>query len=256
VERRLVEAGPGGLAGATVAFYGLQGTLTDVLVRVRLLDGTETTTLVRPAESRVEIGTADSPSTVLAKYFATGVRHILMGVDHLLFVLGLMALVGTGWMLVETITAFTVAHSITLALAALGMVHVPVAPLNLLIALSILFLAPEMVRRLRGDDSLAIRMPWIVAFGFGLLHGVGFAGGLSLAGLPTADVPLALLGFNLGVEAGQLGFVALILLTAAAFRALAVRAPAWARFAPAYVVGALGAFWTIDRFAAALRGLA
>jgi hypothetical protein len=253
VERRLIDAED--LAGREVAFDGMQATLTDVLVRVHLLDGSETTTLVRPAEGRVAIGSADGRLTVMVKYLATGVRHILMGVDHLLFVLGLMALVASGWKLFETITAFTVAHSVTLALATFGVVHIPVAPLNVLIALSILFLAPEMIRRLHGSQSLAIRMPWLVAFAFGLLHGFGFASGLSLTGLPTADIPLALFSFNLGVELGQLAFVALILLMAASFRVLDFRWPRFARFAPAYTVGALGAFWTIDRVASALGGL-
>lgn len=256
VERRLVDAGPEGLAGGRVVFDGLQATLTDVLVRVRLANGSEATTLVRPSQSWIEIGTVENRATLFVRYVSMGVHHILFGPDHLLFVAGLMALVGSGWMLLKTITAFTIAHSITLALAALGIVHVPPAPLEVMIALSILFLGPEIARRLQGGDSLTIRGPWIVAFAFGLLHGIGFAGGLSLAGLPRGDIPLALLGFNLGVEIGQLAFVAAILAALAAFRAMGVRWPRAARFAPAYLVGALGAFWTIERVAAAIGATA
>lgn len=248
VERRLVEQ-PGGLGGRRVEFVGLQGTITDVLVRVQLLDGTSTTTLVRPSAPWLELSAARGPWDTAATFFKQGVEHIVLGIDHLLFVFALLLLVPSPWMLVKTITAFTVAHSITLALAVLGVVDLAPLPLNALIALSILFLAPEVVRARRGQTSFTIRHPWVVAFLFGLLHGIGFASGLTEVGLPRKDIPLALLMFNLGVEAGQLAFVAVVLLLARAFKVLAVEWPAWARLLPAYVVGSLGAFWTVQRVA-------
>jgi hypothetical protein len=157
-------------------------------------------------------------------------------------------------MLVKTITAFTVAHSITLAIATLGVAHVPAAPLNAAIALSILFLGPEIIRAWRGGTSFTIRHPWVVAFAFGLLHGFGFASGLAAIGLPQADIPLALLMFNVGVEIGQLAFVALILVLVRAFKVLQVHWPRAMELAPAYVVGSLGAFWTIQRLVLMVEG--
>ena len=150
-------------------------------------------------------------------------------------------------MLIKTVSAFTVAHSITLALATLGYANAPVAPLNAAIALSILFLGPEIVRVWRGETSFTIRHPWVVAFAFGLLHGFGFASALTSAGLPPAELPIALLSFNVGVEIGQLGFVLLILLLERAFRILEIRWPRWVQAVPGYTVGSLGAFWTIQR---------
>jgi hypothetical protein len=168
-------------------------------------------------------------------------------VDHLLFVLGLLLIVPNRWMLIKTITSFTLAHSLTLAVATLGYASAPVPPLNAAIAMSILFLGPEIVRHQRGQSSLTIRHPWVVAFAFGLLHGFGFASGLSTIGLPHGEIPVALLFFNVGVEAGQLGFVVLVLLIERSFRVLEFRWPRVVKLAPAYVVGALGAFWTIQR---------
>jgi hypothetical protein len=150
-------------------------------------------------------------------------------------------------MLVKTVTAFTLAHSVTLAIATLGYASVPLPPLNVLIALSILFLGPEIVRACRGETSFTIRHPWVVAFAFGLLHGFGFASALTGAGLPRSDLPLALVSFNVGVEIGQLGFVVLVLALQRSFDVLEVGWPRWTRALPAYVVGMLGAFWTIQR---------
>jgi hypothetical protein len=169
-------------------------------------------------------------------------------------VLGLVLLVKNRWMLLKTITAFTIAHSITLAVATFGYARIPAPPLNAAIALSILFLGLEIARSRRGRASLAIRNPWIVAFAFGLLHGFGFASGLALTGLPQGDIPLALLSFNIGVEVGQLGFVALVLLLEKSFKALEVRWPRAVEMLPAYSVGGLGAFWTLDRVIAMLGG--
>jgi hydrogenase/urease accessory protein HupE len=183
-----------------------------------------------------------------------GIQHILFGADHLLFVLGLLLIVKNRWMLVKTITAFTVAHSLTLAAATLGYANIPAPPLNAAIALSILFLGPEVVRSWRGETSFTLRHPWVVAFAFGLLHGFGFASGLTALGLPRGEIPLALLSFNVGVEIGQLSFVAVILLLLRAFQILDMRWPLWLQRAPGYVVGSLGAFWTIQRVVAMVSG--
>jgi hydrogenase/urease accessory protein HupE len=247
IERHVFDAGARGLAGKRIEFVGLQATITDVLVRVQMLDGTRATTLVRPSQPWVDIATLQGPLAIAGAYLAHGIEHILLGVDHLLFVLGLVLLVNNLWMLIKTITAFTVAHSITLALATFGYASIPVAPLNATIALSILFLGPEIVRARRGGTNLTIRQPWIVAFAFGLLHGFGFASGLSQMGLPQSEIPLALFSFNAGVELGQLGFVAMVLLLNGSLRVLEVRWPRAVEFLPAYAVGGLGAYWTIDR---------
>ncbi|MGB8432944.1 MAG: HupE/UreJ family protein [Burkholderiales bacterium] len=247
VERRWIDAGPQGLAGKRIEIAGLQFTITDALVRVELLDGRTVQTIVRPSKPWVEIAASQSGWEVMGAYVLEGIRHILFGADHLLFVLGLLLIVGNRWMLVKTVTAFTVAHSITLAIATLGYASAPALPLNAAIALSILFLGPEIVRAWRGETSFTIRHPWVVAFAFGLLHGFGFATALTSAGLPRQDLPLALLSFNVGVELGQLGFVALVLAMGHSFRVLEVRWPRWATALPGYTVGALGAFWTIQR---------
>jgi len=247
VERRWIEAFPNGLAGKRIEIAGLQLTITDALVRIELLDGRTIQTIARPSQPWVEIAATQSRWEVMGTYIVEGIRHILFGADHLLFVLGLLLIVGNGWMLVKTITAFTIAHSITLAVATLGYAQAPALPLNAAIALSILFLGPEIVRVRRGETSFTIRRPWVVAFAFGLLHGFGFASAMTSAGLPRQDLALALLSFNVGVEVGQLGFVALILALAGAFRALEARWPRWVHALPAYAVGTLGAFWTIQR---------
>jgi hypothetical protein len=247
IERRWIDAGPNGLAGKRIDIKGLQFTITDALVRFELLDGRTVQTIVRPSQPWVELAAAQTQWEVMGTYAVEGVRHILFGADHLLFVLGLLLIVGNRWMLVKTVTAFTVAHSITLALATLGIADVPALPLNALIALSILFLGPEIVRVWRGQTSFTIRHPWVVAFAFGLLHGFGFATAMTSAGLPRQDLPLALLSFNVGVEVGQLGFVALVLAMERSFRVLQVHWPRWVQALPGYVVGGLGAFWTIQR---------
>jgi hypothetical protein len=184
VERRVVEA-PGGLAGRRIEFLGLQGTIADVLVRVRLTDGETTTMMVRPSQPWVEIPAApDGPFAVAVAFVGHGISHILGGYDHLLFVLALLLIVRDTRVLVWTITAFTLAHSITLALATLGLAHVPGPPIEAAIAFSILLLASELVRLRRGEPSLTARWPWVIAFCFGLLHGFGFAGALSEIGIP------------------------------------------------------------------------
>jgi len=254
VERRLVDAGPNGLAGKRIEIEGLPLTITDAVVRVEMLDGRKWTTIARPSQPWVDIAASQSWLGVARTYTVQGIRHILFGADHMLFVLGLLLIVKDRWMLLKTVTAFTVAHSITLAVATLGYAEVPVVPLNAAIALSILFLGPEIVRSWRGDTSFTIRHPWVVAFAFGLLHGFGFASALTSAGLPRHELPLALVSFNVGVEVGQLGFIALILALERSFRILEIRWPHWVQVLPGYTVGSLGAFWTVQRLVLVLAG--
>lgn len=244
---------PEALVGTTIQIDGLRNTLTDVLVRVERLDGTTQLARLTPTDSAMTIEAATSGWRAAAVYSRLGVEHILLGVDHLLFVLGLLLLVDGRWSLVKTITAFTTAHSLTLALSTFAIIRVPEAPLNACIALSILFLGPEIVRKWRGGTSLTIRFPWVVALAFGLLHGIGFASGLSLTGVPSDQIPSALLFFNLGVEAGQLAFVVLALACARAVRILELDRPQWVPHVPAYAVGSLGAFWTIQRMLVLIR---
>ena len=188
VERRIIKVSDS-IAGKRIDFVGLQATITDVLVRVRLLDGSESTTVVRPSKAWVEITGSRGLLAVASSYALLGIEHILFGVDHLLFVLGLLILV-KGWRrLVGTITAFTVAHSITLAAATLGFVHVPSKPVEATIALSIVFVACEIVHRRQGRSGLTEMWPWVIAFSFGLLHGLGFAGALREVGLAAKRHP-------------------------------------------------------------------
>ncbi len=181
-------------------------------MRVQLADGGTTTTLVRPSRPWVEIpASAGGPFAIAGAFVWHGIEHILGGYDHLLFVFALLLIVRSTRALVWTITAFTLAHSITLALATLGVVHVPGPPVEAAIAFSILLLASEIVRMRRGESSVTARWPWVIAFCFGLLHGFGFAGALSEIGLPRGDIPLALFAFNVGVELGQLAFIGAML---------------------------------------------
>jgi hypothetical protein len=245
IERRVVDA-PGGLAGRRIDFVGLQATITDVLVRVSGSDGHATTTMVRPSQPWIEIAAGQGPLERALAYLSHGVEHILFGIDHLLFIAALMLIVREWRVLVQTITAFTVAHSITLGLATFGLVTLPVAPVEAMIALSIVLVAVEAVRLRRGETSLATDWPWLVAFAFGLLHGFGFAGALVDLDLPRGDVPLALLFFNLGVEVGQLVFIAVILAVAASLRRI-FPMPRQAPVAAAYLIGITAAFWGFER---------
>ena len=245
----------GGIQGKTVAIDGLESTITDVIVRVHHADGRLESHLLKPVNPSVTLGAQTTGWQRSRAYLRLGIEHILLGIDHLLFVLGLLLIVGDRWMLVKTITSFTIAHSITLAIATLGYASAPIAPLNASIALSILFLGPEIVRRWRGQTSFTIRHPWVVAFAFGLLHGFGFASGLTTMGLPQAEIPLALLLFNVGVEIGQIFFVVMIVLLERAFRTLEIRWPRLVEAMPGYAVGSLGAYWTIQRTLLMLGGL-
>jgi len=255
VSRSVVVVGSRGVEGRIVRFPGLENTITDVFVRLSRLDGTTMTAVVRPSRPYAQLRGERSWHTTAGEYVVLGLHHILQGVDHLLFVLGLLLIVHGRMMLLKTVTAFTVAHSITLAIATLGYAAAPLPPLNAAIALSILFLGPEIVRSWRGGTSLTIRYPWVVAFLFGLLHGFGFASGLSTTGMPKAELPLALLFFNVGVELGQLVFVFTALALARSFVVLEVRWPRWVKVLPGYAVGSLGAYWTIQRTAMLLGGV-
>jgi hydrogenase/urease accessory protein HupE len=252
VERRLIEAS-GGLAGRRIEFPGLQGTITDVLVRVRLADGATTTTLVRSSQPWLEIPSSPGgPLAIAGAFVGHGIEHILGGYDHLLFVLALLLIVRNTRTLVWTITAFTLAHSITLALATLRVVHVPGPPVEAAIAFSILLLASEIVRMRRGESSVTARWPWVIAFCFGLLHGFGFAGALSEIGLPRGDIPLALFAFNVGVELGQLAFIAAVLALQWIVRRFANVNFVERRVTQAapYAIGALAGFWFVGRVVA------
>jgi hydrogenase/urease accessory protein HupE len=254
LERQRIEIADG-LGGHRLDFLGLDATITDVFFRFQTLNGAHSTSLIHFSKPWIDVPANPSMIGVASAYLTQGIRHILAGVDHLLFVFGLLLLVPNRWMLVKTITAFTVAHSITLALATLGVVAVPTAPVEASIALSILFLGVEAMRARRGEPSFAARQPWVVAFAFGLLHGIGFAGGLTLTGLPQSDIPLALLMFNIGVEIGQLAFIAAVLILDRALRGLRVGWPTQLQAAPVYLIGICGAYWTIERVYTMMTGL-
>jgi hydrogenase/urease accessory protein HupE len=252
ITRMLLDCGQSGLLGGSITINRLPETSAEVLVRVEFADGTSQTQLLRPASATITVEGPRSALAVGSEYLRLGFDHILAGVDHLVFVLGLTLIVGGGWRLVKTITAFTVAHSITLALSTLGLVRVSQAPVEAVIALSIVFLAREIVLQRQGRPGLTSRVPWVVAFIFGLLHGLGFAGALREIGLPQGDIPLALLAFNLGVEAGQLAFVGVVLsVMALGKRLYASTLPVWAGHIPAYVIGTVAAFWTLERILSA-----
>lgn len=238
------------LRGQTLRIEGLGTTLTDALVRVAFADGSSWVQRLTPQQLGAIIPTRPSAWGVAATYLTLGIEHILTGIDHLLFVLALLLLTTGTWQLVKTVTAFTVAHSITLGVATLGVVHVPSRPVEAVIALSIVFVAAEIVQARRGRAGLAVQMPWIVAFIFGLLHGFGFAGALSEVGLPEGHIPVALLFFNLGVEVGQLLFIAAVLTLVTGARRIPMAWPRWAGLVPPYAIGSLAMFWVIQRVAA------
>lgn len=235
------------LTGETIRIDGLSSTLTDVLVRFERMDGTVQVSRLTPAAPSFVVEESPSALEVATTYLTIGVEHILLGIDHLLFVLALL-LVVQGWRrLVATITAFTVAHSVTLAAATLGLVSVPQQPVEAVIALSIVFVAGEIVHISQGRASMTRRRPWIVAFVFGLLHGLGFAGALSEVGLPDQSIPLALLLFNLGVELGQLLFIAAVAVVARLLLVVDAKWPLWTKALPAYGIGSIAVFWVIER---------
>ncbi len=232
------------LDSGAVSIEGLDRTLTDVFVRLRTASGEESTHILRPASTSFALGDpGGSPSSA---YLRIGAEHMLLGWDHLLFVLGLVLLTAPRKLL-WVITAFTVGHSVTLGITALGLFTLPSQPVELLIALSIFFLAVEVVRKWAGKTSLTIRKPWLIALGFGLLHGLGFAGALADIGLPKGEEIWALLLFNLGVEIGQIFFVILALSLLWLVQRMSMDRRKWIEMAALYVVGGLGAFYTLTR---------
>lgn len=237
------------LVGREVAIEGLAGTSTDALLRVNFADRTSVTRILKPTDHSWTIARGNSPSSSISAtgFFRMGVEHILYGIDHLLFVLLLLLIVENPWLLLKTVTAFTVAHTITLGMAVLGYVRIPTAPVEATIALSILFLASELAHHQMGADGLTYRAPWLVAGSFGLLHGFGFAGTLAGIGLPHADIPRALFFFNVGVEAGQLGFILVMLAAIAVIRRVRIVWPAWSLQVPAYAIGSVASLWFLQR---------
>jgi hypothetical protein len=239
------------LEGQTIAIDGLDATLTDVLVRIENVDGSVLSAGLTPSNPSFIVSVQPGPLMVVRDYVGLGVEHILFGIDHLLFVLCLLFLVRSLRQLLATITAFTLAHSITLAAATLGFIHVPAAPVEATIALSIVFLASELVRGEARRGVVTRSYPWLVALSFGLLHGLGFAGALAEVGLPRGEIPLALFAFNVGVELGQLAFVSAVLTLARLVRLAPLRLPAWGPGAAGYAIGSVAAFWVFARLAVA-----
>jgi hydrogenase/urease accessory protein HupE len=244
----------GGLAGKEVRFSGLSNSRRDVLVRLARSDGTVQLERIPPSEPRFLVTTSPAAFEVARVYTVLGIEHILTGYDHLLFVFALLLLVEGTARLIATVTAFTIAHSLTLAGAALGFVNVPAQPVESAIALSIAFVAAEVLRARRGELGLTRRFPWLIAFTFGLLHGLGFAGALSEIGLPPLSIPTALLFFNVGVEIGQLLFIAGMLLAIETSRRYtdrtSWRGPDWWWRVPPYALGSIAMFWVIQRVSA------
>jgi hydrogenase/urease accessory protein HupE len=240
----------GGLAGQLLRIDGLSGGVTDVIVRIERADGTSQVERLLPESPSFSVKGPTGAGEVAWSYLVLGVEHILGGIDHLLFVLALLLIVHGGRRIFLTITAFTLAHSLTLVAATLGWVRVPGPPVEAIIALSIVFVAAEVVHGLRGRPGLTARAPWVVAFSFGLLHGFGFAGALAQVGLPQTAIPLALLMFNVGVELGQLIFVVAVLALRRAFKASIVRRPAWVSYFAPYAIGSVAMFWVIERVSA------
>ena len=238
---------PGGFIGQRIGVEGLEASPTAVLLSLQLGDGARVRQVLTADRPSLLIPEREAALDVATGYVELGVEHILGGLDHLLFVLALVLLVRERRALFWTITAFTAGHSITLALAILEWIVVPQAPIEAAIAFSIYVLAVEIVRREEGRPTALERRPWWVAGGFGLLHGLGFAGALAEVGLPQQEIPLALVSFNVGIEVGQLFFVGLVLLGWKALRALPVAWPAGIAVAPAYAIGILAAFWFFER---------
>ncbi len=247
IERWSIACGEAGLVGHAIEVQGIAASRTNVLLRIRLVDGRTFRRVLRAGRPALVVPARERRRDVFVDYLVLGGEHILTGWDHLFFVLGLLLLVGLERRLLWTITAFTAGHSVTLCLAALGSVRVASMPVEAGIALTILLLAAELARP--PGETLMRRFPWGMAASFGLLHGLGFAGALSEIGLPSAEIPLALLAFNVGVELGQLAFVLTVLVLWTLARRRGIRAPDWALRVPAYTLGSLAAYWLIERVA-------
>jgi len=240
----------GGLANGKVRIEGLPGTVTDVLARVERGDGTTQVVRLLPEQPTFVVEPPTHAVGVAWTYLGLGVHHILTGIDHLLYILAMLFLV-KGWRrIVVTMSAFTMTHSLTLTAAALGWVRVPQPPVEACIALSIVFVAREIVQAYRGQPGLTAQWPWVVSFTFGLMHGFGFAGALAQVGLPDRAIPVALLFFNVGVEIGQLIFVVAALGLFVLFMKLPKAWPRWAEAVPGYSIGAVAMFWVVERIAA------
>ena len=249
VEHSSYRTGGRTLTGETLSIDGLASIPTDVLIRITLQDGSEHSTILRAGNMSYTIPERATRAEVAGSYWRMGTIHILEGADHLLFVLALLLIVTGVWPLLKAVTAFTIAHSITLVLATLDLVHMPSSPTEAIIALSIVFLAGEIIHKYQGKFGLTERWPWLIAFIFGLFHGLGFAGALFEIGVPQHEVPMALFMFNVGVETGQLLFIATVLSVMALFKRLPLTLPrgSW-RLMP-YSIGSIAAFWTIERVA-------
>jgi hypothetical protein len=240
----------GGLIGGAIHIAGLSATMTDVLVRLERLDGSAQVTRLTPSSPSIVVESAPRGLDVVGAYTMLGIEHILTGIDHLLFILALLIITRGGWKLVKTVTAFTISHSLTLTAATLGWVRVLPPPVEAVIALSIVFVAAEIIRQQRGIEGITARAPWLVAFTFGLMHGLGFAGGLSEAGLPAGHIPSALLFFSIGVETGHFLFIGAVLAFIALVHRVPIPLPRWAQLVPPYAIGATAMFWVIERIGA------
>ncbi|MGH0032280.1 MAG: HupE/UreJ family protein [Myxococcota bacterium] len=250
VVRFPVDCGTAGIVGQRLAVRGLDTSGTNALVRVALADGRRIQAVLHADDPELEIGERQGALAVAREYALLGFEHILSGLDHLLFVFGLVLLAATTRQLVWTVTSFTLGHSVTLSLAVLGYVRFPTALVELVIAMTIVALALELARgapEAGARGSWMRRAPWAMAFGFGLLHGLGFAGALAEVGLPVGEIPAALLAFNLGIEAGQLAFVVVVLLLRALLARPVASAPAWLLRAPTFAMGGLAVYWCLDR---------
>ena len=247
IKRWTVPANHAALHGQTITIYGLEKTMTDVLVQLTLLNDVSFTYLVKPIQPFVKLSLSKPQPPPVWQYIQLGMHHIWTGFDHLLFVLGLLLLVKKRSTLVWTITAFTIAHSITLALATLHIIKISAAFTEAAIALSIVFVAVELLKHYKGINGFAWHYPWMVSFMFGLLHGLGFASALQDTGLPDNNIALALFLFNVGVEAGQLVFVFVVLLIMAGTGRTTFRMPNWFFKIPAYGIGTMAMYWFIER---------
>ncbi len=235
-----------GLVGSELAVEGLAGSGTDVLIQVSLLDGRRIRAVASARTPRFTIPAREQPTRVIADYARLGMAHLATGPEHLLFVTGLLLLVSGGRRILLAVTAFTVGHSATLALAVLGIAALPSALVEIGIAASLVALGVELATQ--GPDRHG--HPWLLALLFGLLHGFGFAGALRETGLPADAIPLTLFSFNLGIEIGQLAFVALALNTISLARPFLARLPAGISRVPIHAIGSLGVFWCLERGAA------
>ncbi len=240
----------GTLQGQTIGLRGLELSTTDALVRIAPIDSAMQTLRLTPDQPIAALAKPSVVSNVAATYTILGIEHILLGFDHLFFVLALVLLLKGGWLVAKTVTAFTIAHSLTLVGSTLGLLSLPPQPVEAVIALSIVFLAVEVVKSRPDDIRLSEQFPWIVAFLFGLLHGFGFAGALAEIGLPEGDVPLALLTFNLGVEIGQLVIVGVALAALHAIRKLRDQWLHPTKTATAYGIGIIATYWFVERMIA------